>query len=199
MVVERKSELIQVSPGVILKKQDYSESDEIITVLLKNGGVRKFFVSGSKKSKKRYQGLIDNFAWLNFHYQTGSKGLSRVQIVEQIAGSCRIQGDLPSFAFSSYLAELICEYMPEAVVDHNLYELWQHVQVELLQNGFSLMLVIQYLLIFFEQAGYALKEKHPGPTASNQELRSFLQFLINFSEEIMQKKSRAAGFLLQVI
>lgn len=190
---------MQISPGVILKKQDYSESDEIITVLLREGGIRKFFVSGSKKSRKRYQGLIDNFAWLNFHYQTGGKGLSRVQIVEQMAGSRQARGDLQSFAFSGYLAELICEYMPEAVMDHNLYELWRHVQMELAKNGFSLMLGIQYLLIFFEQAGYALKEKHPGPMASDHELKSFLQFLINFSEEIMQKKSRAAVFFLQVV
>lgn len=200
MVVERKNELIQVSPGIILKKQDYSDSDEIVTVLLKEGGIRKFFVSGSKKSKKRYQGLIDHFSCLNFHYHAGSSGLSRVRLVERTSGNPPISADLRCFAFGSYLAELICDFFPEAATDHDLYDLWQHVQLKLNQNGFSLVLAIQYLLIFFQRAGYAVDvEKHPGLRASEQKLKSFLQFLMNFSEQIVQKKSRAAAFFLQVI
>lgn len=253
----------QSQPGIVLKKLPYGDADEIITVLLKEEGIRRFFVAGSRKSKKRYQGLVDHFAHLHFYYRPYEKGLWRLHGVEvaQIV-SRQIWQELEFFSFASYLAELICEFTPEAVVDHTLYDLWLEMvgglvegrrsKVEGLQTYHNCLSVyVFYLIKIFEVTGYALELKqcvrcgsrqlpslivfdhlkgglvcdscHPGHSDSNisrfslglfdvilkrqhkvekidqQQGQRFLQELVLFSQCILQKKSRAAGFFLDMV
>jgi len=103
----------QAQTGIILKKLSYGEADEIITVLLKDDGIRRFFVAGSRKSKKRYQGLIDHFSHLKFHYRPNNKGLWRLQDVDLVKlNGQSIWKSMENFSFGNYVAELICEFTP---------------------------------------------------------------------------------------
>ena len=51
------------------------EADEIITVLLADHGLQKFFVGGSRKSKKRFRGVVDHFSRLKMEYKSKDCGL----------------------------------------------------------------------------------------------------------------------------
>jgi len=242
---------IQLQLGIILKKLPYGEADEIITLLLKDEGIRRFFVAGSRKSKKRYLGLIDQFAHLKFHYKPSLKGLWRIHDVEEIAFQEQPWRELNHFAFGSFLAELIYEYTPEAVVDHHLYELWIEMIQALPNNNYPLPTYSHYLYKFFQITGYALvlnqcvncgEANLPDPvlfdhlrggvvcencdplrgqlSQSKMALNIFqmiqtgqpngkdiqqdnwlplLKELTKFSQNILQKQSRAASFFLQSI
>lgn len=163
---------IQSQPGIILKKIAYGEADEIITVLLKHDGIRRFFVPSSRKSKKRFQGLIDNFSHLNFFYKPSDKSLWHVQGVEEVGDSLNTWKSLQHFAFGSFLAELICEFTPEGDSDHGIYNLWvEMVQVisdqcsVVRQNAGQKLTTVHcllstyshYLIKLFEHTGYALE------------------------------------------
>lgn len=243
---------MQSQNGVILKKLPYAEADEIITVLLKYDGIRRFFVAGSRKSRRRFQGLIDQFAILRFTYRQGSGHLWRLQDVA--AGDVRLDQtwrSLENFAFASYLAELLCELTPEGVADGRLYNLWCEAASVLKPGGGSVALIsyVYFLVKLFNLTGYAIDlnrcihcDRTPlsrtvsfdpvrgglacddccplsgsqagldleivdvlreGEVTSRRTApepwRHFLRQLTKFSQNIMQKPSKAAGFLLSVM
>ena len=242
--------LLEKKNGIILKKMPYAESDEIITVLLQGEGLRRFFVKGSRKSKKRFAGLIDYFAHLQFIYKKGDAGLGKVFEVEiaQPQSNRALLKETSYFAWVNYLSEIICECIAEGDGDHGLYDLWHQMQDEAAKSLFNQQNITFYLLNFLEMAGYApdlnacsdcgydLGDKtiffdvkrgglvcascHPElphdlalntqvlQTIQNKEVLShsnkniwnpLLRDLILFSENIMQKKSRSAAFLLAVM
>lgn len=175
------------TPGIILKKIPYSESDEIITVLLKDEGVRRFFVRGSRKSQKRYPGLIDYFAHLKFQYRPNSKGLWSLGEVQSLTQDHLGQLSMQGYALLAYLAELIVSFVPEGDGDHDLYSLWLSLSADVRKKTLEESLVNKCLTRFFAKVGYALNESMP------------LKDLTHFSERILQKKSHAADFFLNVI
>lgn len=189
------------SPGIILKKIPYGDADEIISVLLKHGGMNRFFVRGSRKSKKRYLGLIDYFAHLKFHYFQPAHGLSRLMNIEEISPSHRnTWSDIKNFAMGAYLAELIFEFTPELAVDHELFDFWLDMQHQLNKDGFSLNLALTSLEKILRQSGYEFEADANHDLASLQNSqRDYLGSLIHYSQNIIQKKSRAADFFLEVL
>ena len=173
--------------GIILQKIPYSEADEIITVLLKEQGVHRFFAHGSRKSKKKFQGLLDHFAHLHFEYQISNKGLWTLRDVQRLAHESQSVLSLEAYAVLSYLAELITEFVPEGGGDHGLYDLWLELQAEVKLRTPTDQLANKYLTRFFARVGYALHSPMP------------LKEMTHFSERILQKKSRAAEFFLRTL
>lgn len=178
---------IKKQKGIILKKIPFSDADEIITVLLREEGMRRFFVPGSRKSKKRFQGLIDHFNHLHFFYKDTSQGLARLNEVEIVnPGRAGLWHHLQGFGLAHYLAELICDFTPEAVHDPGLYDIWLEMEELVVQNCLGEGNSVELILKVLEKSGYGL------PDSEDHDLLA----LVHFSERIMQRKSRAAGFLL---
>jgi DNA repair protein RecO (recombination protein O) len=113
--------------GVVLRKIPYGEADEIVTALFREDGVRRLFAAGSRKSRKRFGGLIDAFARLRFECRPNDAGLWRLHGVEESGDAARTrfwERDIRTYAFFNYLAELICECMPEAVRAGEVFSIW---------------------------------------------------------------------------
>lgn len=192
------SELIFQS-GVILKKIPYGDADEIITVLLARGGVQRIFVPGARKSKKRFSGLIDHFAHLQFEFLV-RPGLWRLQRVEECLsfdGQRRRfwEKDLCTYAFFSYMAELICEFMPEELHDHHVFPLWQDAVVTFEQQGFILPQASRFLNQLLVSFGYQISDE----PVSGKTHFMILNDLISHARQILQKSTKAERFLLQII
>ncbi|MBF0104632.1 MAG: DNA repair protein RecO [Deltaproteobacteria bacterium] len=239
--------------GIILKKLPYGDADEIITVLLKEEGLQRFFVTGSRKSKKRYQGLIDHFNHLCFYYTADTKGLLRLHKAESLGSAQSIPDrGLKWFCLAHYLTELISALTPEAARDHDLYPVWLDFEGRAADQDFGLDGVVFFVLKVLEKTGYGI-DLHRCVNCNNRDLTGqvvfdsvkggikcgrccqsgdggvvgydlkhlqslanngasgetqprhsqvgnllFLKQLVLFSENIVQKKSRAADFMLQV-
>jgi DNA repair protein RecO (recombination protein O) len=248
-----------VEEGIILKKIPYSEADEIITVLLKTGGVRRLFVAGSRKSRKRFQGLIDLFSLLKFQYRSNPHSLGRLQKVEELerdihAANARFwEKDLLAYAYFSYMAELICEFTLEEIQANDLFDLWGEAVRGFQDRPFSAVSAASYLIRIFTDFGYALelnqcascRGTEPNPafyfvpekgglmcgacaalarvpqtfTVSQELLQAMraspqtpvrsvslekeaafaIRRVLSFSHQILQKKTRAEGFFLQML
>lgn len=176
--------------GVILRKLPYGEADEIVTVLFENDGVRRLFATGSRKSRKRFAGLIDQFGNLEFQYRLGPGTLGRLQNAAEIAttvGARFWEKDLRIFAFFSYLAELICEFHPEEANADGLYFLWNDTVAAFQSRDFSLAVAVGALAKAFEIFGYAVTSQ------------SSLQTIVSHAHRILQKRTRSEGFLLGLV
>ena len=192
--------------GIILKKLSYSEADEIITVLFQGIGIKRLFVRGSRKSKKRFGGLIDHFGHIKFYFSSHSQGLSSLARVEEFPES--MQRDLwtlgPNFAYVSLLSEFICEFKPEDDDDHELYALWLALYEELSQKELTPKMSSEYFISFLRLVGYApdfiehFQEGHSQAVDDNDWM-TLLSDLVSFAEKIMQKPSRAAPFLFTTL
>lgn len=181
---------IRQQAGIILRKIPYGEADEIVTVLFEGDGVRRLFASSSRKSRKRFAGLIDAFAHLEFHYSIGASSLGRLQKATEIQtqiGSRFWEKDLRVFSFFSYLAELICEFNPEESDADGLYDLWKETAVFFQSRDFSIEAATRSLAKAFEIFGYAAP-----PEAS-------LKSIITHAHRILQKRTRAEAFLLELL
>lgn len=152
---------IHTQPGIILKKIPYSESDEIILTLMRDDGLRRFFVAGSRKSRRRYQGIIDVFAHLNFQYSVSDKGLWRLQGADIVSGAAVFPtSNIEAYAFANFLSELICELAPEEVNDHQFYDLWVHLQDDIKSETFTRQKAIQCVMQVFSRSGYEITNRH---------------------------------------
>ena len=177
--------------GVILKKNPYGESDEIVTILFEGAeGVRRVFAPASRKSKKRFSGLIDVFATLNFEVRVPQDGMWRLQSADDSnsAVSNRFwQSDLSSYAFFSYVAELICEFMPEALHNAALFCLWQEAVAGFSKNGFSHSRAEKLLSQLLDSFGYG-GDSNAG----------FADLIKRF-RHILQKSLKSERFLMQLV
>lgn len=150
-----------VSEGIALRKIPYGEADEIVTVLFRDGGVRRLFAAGARKSKRRFGGLVDVFAPLRWECLPREGGLWRLIGVEESGTrSFRPDADLSVYAFLNYLSELICEFSPEAADANSLFLSWQMAVARLQGEGFSAPLAVAVLMRFLTDFGYELAIDH---------------------------------------
>lgn len=183
--------------GLIVKKIAYGDADEIITVLFQNSGIKRLFVTGSRKSKKRYAGLIDHFAHLKFEYSARSQGLARVKSIEEVAPHFySILKNVETFALMHYLLELIVSLTAEEAPVPELYQLLLTLPDTLKIEGFQAKKAISYTLQVLECCGYAVDfkaELHPDKEGDG--VSSFKR-LVAFGENLAQKRSHAASLVL---
>jgi DNA repair protein RecO len=181
---------IRKQAGIILRKISYGEADEIVTVLFEGDGVRRLFASSSRKSRKRFAGLIDVFANLEFQYTLGRGSLARLQKASEIQSQVKSrfwEKDLSVFSFFSYLAELICEFNPEEANADGLYSLWNEAAFFFQSHNFSTEVAAHFLARAFEIFGYAVTPEAP------------LKTIISHAHRILQKRTRAEEFLLELL
>jgi len=199
---------LETQEGVILKKIPYSEADEIVTVLLKSDGIRRFFVPGSRKSKRKFAGLIDYFAHLKLTYNKSHKGLWRLVEANSRPGTTQAT-DIIKYAFSNMFAELICEFTPEAVDDDELYELWNQLQDAYKNNEFTAKAGTYFIQQALTHAGYAIRNdttflKYPREvftrelTDKDTVWDDFMKHLVTYCRQIIQKPLPASEFYLKI-
>lgn len=187
----------KIECGLIVKKIPYGDADEIITVLFQNSGLRRLFVTGSRKSKKRFTGLIDHLAHLKFDYIIRTEGLSRVKSVIEIDPHFSdTLKNIETFALVHYLLELILSLTAEEAPLPELYQLLLSLPKTLMQEGFQRKNVISYTLQVLEYCGYAVDFKTELHPEKDDDYASSFKRLVTFGETLAQKQSRVAPLVL---
>lgn len=183
--------------GLIVKKIPYGDADEIITVLFQNSGLRRLFVTGSRKSKKRFTGLIDHLAHLKFDYTIRTEGLARVKSVTEIDPHFSdTLKSIEAFALVHYLLELILSLTAEEAPLPELYQLILSLPKTLMREGFQAKNVISYTLQVLECCGYAVDFKTELHPEKDDDCASSFKRLVSFGETLAQKQSRVAPLVL---
>lgn len=203
--------------GVILRKLAYSDTDEIITVLFEKSGVRRLFVRGSRKSKKRFGGRIDLFRKLNFHFKPRLEGLATLLQAEDVPEKPLIlEDDLFAYAFLGYLAEVITEFYPEDLPSDEIFHLWQDVSKLASVRELDLAHALFATLKFMDDAGYSkqasekYKDLFSGGVSfekltniicqkGSRDIRKFATEILSYPQEILQKRLKTLTFLVSVI
>ncbi len=145
--------------GVILRKSPYGESDLIITALLAENGLRRFFAKGALVSRKRFGGRLELFTQVKLRYRVKAEGLWMLTEAESVAGVSVNWSEPSAFAAAGFFAELICTFHPEGESSTAVAEFWMTFESHVRESG-GLGLSPDRLLVAFWQLlgffGYAL-------------------------------------------
>lgn len=145
--------------GVILRKSTYGESDLIVTALLAESGLRRFFAKGALVSRKRFGGRLELFTQVKLRYRAKAEGLWMLTEAESVAGVSVNWSEPSAFAAAGFFAELICVFHPEGESSAAVAEFWTTFEAHVRESG-GLGLSPDRLLVAFWQLlgffGYAL-------------------------------------------
>ncbi|MFD3447696.1 DNA repair protein RecO [Microbacteriaceae bacterium 4G12] len=114
--------MFQKIEGIVIRTNDYGETNKIITVFSREFGKVGLMARGAKKPKSRLAAVTQLFTYGYFLVQTGS-GLGTLQQGEIISAMRDIREDIFLTAYASYVVELTDKATEEKRNNPYLFEL----------------------------------------------------------------------------
>ncbi len=99
--------------AIILTARDWGDADRIITLLSPELGKTKAVAYGARQIRSRLSGAIQPFSHVGIHLAAG-KNIDSVRQCQIIDSFPAIKQDLALMAYSSFIAELSVELLPES-------------------------------------------------------------------------------------
>lgn len=110
--------------AIVLRTLDYGEADRVITLLLRDGGKVGAMARSAQKSKKRFAGVLELGTILDIDLSSSpGRQLYRLGRIDLLRSYMSLGSDISSFAFASYVLELVREFTPEREGDPTLFDL----------------------------------------------------------------------------
>ncbi len=112
------------SKGIVLRAVDFGEYDRIISIYTYDFGKITGIAKGAKRSIKRFGNCLDLFSYINIlFFKKGFNELLRMESCEIIDTFSNIRNDLITFAYASYVVELVDKIVYRGEKSHELFEL----------------------------------------------------------------------------
>lgn len=113
--------MIEKIHGIIIRTQDYGETNKIVTVYSKELGLISAVARGANKPKSRMAALTQPFIYGQFLLQIG-KGLGTILQGEIINSMRQIREDIVKTAYAAYIGELVTKFVQEKEVNQRLFD-----------------------------------------------------------------------------
>lgn len=135
--------------AIVLYQQDLGDADKIITLMSREYGKIRAVAKGVKRPRNRLIGGTQLFTYSEFLLFKGRQldNISQCQIKESFF---RIRGDLEKLAYTSYMSELVNEFVPEKQKNEEvfflflktLYWILKTDDIELITRFFEIKLLL---------------------------------------------------------
>ncbi|QBP40875.1 DNA repair protein RecO [Paenisporosarcina antarctica] len=110
--------------GIVLKTQDYGESNKIVTLYSREFGKITAMARGAKKPASRLAAITQPFTYGSFLIQQG-RGMGTMQQGEQIESYRHIREDIEATAYASFVVELINRAVEDSTPQPAIFNLLQ--------------------------------------------------------------------------
>lgn len=114
--------LLQKVEGIVIRTNDYGETNKIVTIFTRELGKIGVMARGAKKPSSRLSSISQLFTYGYFLVQTG-KGLGTLQQGESISSMKHIKSDIIVTAYASFVVELMDKGVDEKNSNPYLFEL----------------------------------------------------------------------------
>ncbi|MET0389000.1 MAG: DNA repair protein RecO [Polyangiales bacterium] len=108
--------------ALVLRCVDYGEADRIVTLLTREHGRVSAMARAARKSKRRFAGSLEGFAFISVELAFGRGQLARLVSARVTRSFPRLLGDLARLEAAGALLRLVREVVPERVPDLEVYE-----------------------------------------------------------------------------
>jgi DNA repair protein RecO (recombination protein O) len=127
--------MLQKCEGIILRTNDYGETNKIVTLYTREWGKYGLMARGAKKPKSRLAAISQPFTYGHFLVQKGM-GMGSLQQGEVITSFRSIKEDIFLTAYASYIVELTDKSTEERKNNPYLFELLCQI-LTLLNEGYD--------------------------------------------------------------
>ncbi|MFZ3588190.1 DNA repair protein RecO [Bacillus sp. DJP31] len=128
--------MLQKVEGIILRTNDYGETNKIVTMYTKELGKIGLMARGAKKPNSRLASISQIFTYGSFLIQTSS-GLGTLKQGESLISMKHIKSDIFATAYASYIIELTDKALEEKKPNPYLFELLYQT-LHLINEGMDL-------------------------------------------------------------
>jgi DNA repair protein RecO (recombination protein O) len=112
------------SKGIVLRSIDFGEYDRILTIYTYDFGKISGIAKGAKRSIKRFGNCLDIFSYIDIVlFKKGLKDLLRIESCDIINPFTNIRDDIITFAYASYMIELVDKIVYKEEKNVNLFDL----------------------------------------------------------------------------
>jgi DNA repair protein RecO (recombination protein O) len=105
-----------------LRSVDYGEADRIVTLLTAEHGRVSALARAARKSKRRFAGSLEGFAWVSVELSFGRGALATLVSARVTRSFPRLLGDLQRLQAAGVLLRLARDLVPERVPEPIVYE-----------------------------------------------------------------------------
>lgn len=116
--------MLEKLEGVVLRTNDYGETNKIVTMFTREKGKKAAVARGAKKPNSRLSGVTQPFTHGAFLIQ-GSRGLGTIQQGEALSSMRYIREDLMKTAYAAYIVEMTDRTTEDGEVNLSLFNLLQ--------------------------------------------------------------------------
>ncbi|HIS28144.1 MAG TPA: DNA repair protein RecO [Candidatus Avamphibacillus intestinigallinarum] len=164
--------MLEKIEGMIIKTQDYGETNRLITIFSGKLGKFSAIAKGAKKPKSRMAAVTQPFI-LGHYLVYVTKGLSNVQQGEVINSFRPIREDIVKTAYASYLAELVDKLLESKTVEPYIYD--QFIKtMEWIQDHEAIDIpIMMFELKLYGKAGFAPIVNHCVQCGEKNQLAAF--------------------------
>jgi DNA repair protein RecO (recombination protein O) len=112
----------ETDDAIVLRSVDYGEADRIITLLTRRRGRVSALARAARKSKRRFAGALEGFAWLSVELSFGRGQLASLQTARVTRTFPRLLGDLTRLNTAGALLRMARDFLPEDVQEEETFE-----------------------------------------------------------------------------
>ncbi|MET3682444.1 DNA repair protein RecO (recombination protein O) [Alkalibacillus flavidus] len=139
--------------GIVLKTQDYGETNKIITLLTEECGMLSAIARGAKKSRSQMAAVSQPFIYGQFLLYVG-KGMGTIHQGEMLHSMRHVREDIMLTAYATYMAELTTKLLDEKQPNAPLFDEFR-VSLERMESDPPLAITLMYELKMYHIAGFA--------------------------------------------
>lgn len=146
--------MLEKVKGIIIKTQDYGETNKIVTIFSQRHGKFSAIARGAKKPKSRMAAAVQPFIYGEFLIYM-NKGLGTIQQGDIIDSFRTIREDIVKTAYASLIGELTDKLMDAHQPDMYIYDQFYRTMKWIADNEGVEVSVMMYELKLFEKGGFA--------------------------------------------
>jgi DNA repair protein RecO (recombination protein O) len=112
----------ETDDAIVLRSVDYGEADRIITLLTRRRGRVSALARSARKSKRRFPGALEGFAWISVELSFGRGSLATLHTARVTRSFPRLLGDLTRLNTAGALLRLARDLVPEDVAEEETFD-----------------------------------------------------------------------------
>lgn len=173
--------------GIVLKKQNYKETDQIVTIWSPEFGKLRVLARGLRKNGSKLAGSLQDLSWVKFELTGRMNTIISSQVLKSFKG---IHSNLTKIAPAYYACELIMKMTPDEQPNKSAFELLADFLCKLNDDETELQaytMVDIYALDLAQVLGFGRPEK----IRSHYDVR-------NFIENLIERQIKSEPFLIQL-
>lgn len=142
--------------GIVLKRWDYGEKDQIVSILTKEKGRLQGIAKGAKASRKRFGPALDLFCWIKVQIKEKSKSsLVFIEQAQAISNFPKIRSDYGAILMASGLLDMSHQIYHEGQADERAFHILLKSLSRLEREPLSTEIFWSFLLSSLHSTGLA--------------------------------------------